>query len=309
VSECERFESMIRQHVAGDVDDTALPALQAHARACESCRQLLELHGELTGLRSRMPEPDELRLDRIQQSVLRELAVPRSAARSRWWLTAAAAAGLFVGGLVAGRLASGGAADRGEDGGEEPRLMAALTAEAAANRGLAAVDDSRFTYSNVTFRRVDGGRVALGFDVTTHLAVVEPERSALVREVLAQSLLDPSNVGARLKAMSLAAGALDPKLRDAIILALRHDDSLAVRLEALSILSRQIADGEVQSAVLATLRDDEAVQMRLLALECLAGQRVDHGRIREAIRGGEQRSGDEALMVRLSEYEKRPTGL
>jgi len=52
------------------------------------------------------------------------------------------------------------------------------------------------------------------------------------------------------------------------------------------------------------LRDDPAVQVRLLALESLASHRVDHARIRDAIRGGE-RTGDAALMVRLADYEKK----
>ena len=105
------------------------------------------------------------------------------------------------------------------------------------------------------------------------------------------------------QAMSLAAGGIDPKLEDAILFALRNDDSLAVRLEALGVLSARLEDDEVQSAVMSALRDDPAVQVRLLALRSLVEHRVDHDRLRDAIREREH-PGAEALMVRLAEYEK-----
>jgi hypothetical protein len=184
-------------------------------------------------------------------------------------------------------------------------LIDALHAEAAANRGLTDVEDSPFNYSNVSFRRVPGDRVALDFDVTTHLASVEPRRSPLVRDVLAQSLLNPSSVGERLKAMSFAAGELEPKLEQAVLFSLRHDESVAVRLAALTVLVSRLDEDDVRSALMAAMRDDPSVQVRLAALESLASRRVDRGRIREAIRERE-RPGDQALMVRLTELERKP---
>jgi hypothetical protein len=214
---------------------------------------------------------------------------------------AAAAVLLFVAGLWTGRVLSGhGAAG---DGGVTSRLVAAIGADAASNRELADVENSRFTYSGVSFRRLDGARVALDFDVTTHVRLVEPVESALVREVLVHALLNPSTTGARLRAMSYAAGAMEPKVREALIFAMHRDESLAVRLKALAILSDLLGEPEVQSAVLATLRDDESVPMRLLALDYLAAHRVDRARIREVIEQG--RPGDEALLVRLASHEER----
>jgi hypothetical protein len=104
--------------------------------------------------------------------------------------------------------------------------------------------------------------------------------------------------------MELSAENLEPKLKEALVLAMRNDQSLAVRLEALSILSPRLTDPDVQTAVLATLRDDESVQMRLLALDALAAHSVDRRRLREAIREKE-RPGDEALMVRLAQFDKK----
>ena len=92
-------------------------------------------------------------------------------------------------------------------------------------------------------------------------------------------------------------------MTEALIFALRRDENLAVRLKALTILSDQLHQPGVESAVLATLREDDSVQMRLLALDYLAAESIDADRIREVIRENE-RPGDEALLVRLADYDE-----
>ena len=330
MSDCVRFEPTIQAYIAGDLHDTELGPLLAHCRNCKDCRQLLELHRDLVGLASRAPEPHGADFDALHARVLGE--VDRQARSSRsdrvesparaipWYLPAgnftravaalAAAVLLFVVGLSTGRVLSergvrpgNGSATNG-NGGVTNRLIKAINADATSNLELADVEDSRFTYSNVSFRRLDGDRVGLDFDVTTHVQLVEPVRSEIVGEILVHSLLNPSTTGARLKAMSYAAGAIEPKVQEALIFAMRRDESLAVRIKALTILSDQLVDPDVERAVLVTLRDDESVQMRLLALDYLAAQSVDGDRIRETIERSE-RPGDEALMVRLAEYENQ----
>jgi hypothetical protein len=75
--------------------------------------------------------------------------------------------------------------------------MDALHAEAASNRGISDVEDSPYTYSNVSYRRLDGDRVALEFRRHDYLSTVESVRAPLAREVVAQSLLNPASVGER----------------------------------------------------------------------------------------------------------------
>ena len=330
MSDCERLESTIQAYVAGDLDDTELGPLLTHCRTCEGCRQLLELHRDLAGLASRAPERNEADFAALHARVLGEVdrqgrtpsnvRVESPARTIPWYLPAggfaqaatalAAAVLLFVVGLSTGRsLSEHGAMPESSsvtngNGGVTNRLIKAINTDATSNRELADVENSRFTYSNASFRRLDGDLVGLDFDVTTHVQLVEPAQSEIVREILVHSLLNPSTTGVRLKAMSYAAGAMEPKVREALIFAMRSDESLAVRMKALTILSDQLVEPEVEAAVLATLRDDDSVQMRLLALDYLAAHRVDGNRIRETIRKSE-RPGDEALMVRLTEYENR----
>jgi hypothetical protein len=292
---------MIERLVASDLSPQDRAALFAHAKECEGCRRLLEIHGDLVAAGAQAPEPDEAELDLVQERVQLELRRRRDRRPLR---AAAIAAGLifpFAAGLILGRALPA------RSGGFPPssRFIDALHAEAASNRGLTDVENSPFNYSNVAFRRVPGDRVALDFDVTMHLASVEPSSSPLVHDVLAQSLLNPSSVGERLKAMSFAAGEVEPKLEQAVLFSLRRDESVAVRLAALTALVSRLDDDDVRSALMDALRDDPSVQVRLAALESLASHRVDHGRIREAIRGRE-RPGDQALMVRLADLERKP---
>jgi hypothetical protein len=308
VSDCERFEPTLTAYVAGEIDETGLGPMLSHCRDCDACRRVLELHRDLSELGARAAEPDEREFGAMRARVLYEAGNRR---RGASWLRPAflplrvaaltAAAGLvFVLGIATDRLRQDGVAPVSGHGTTQ-RLLTAMNADAASNRTLMDVEDSRFTYSNVAFRRLEQDRVALDFDVTTHVRLVEPERSELVQDVLVQALLNPTSTGARLKAISYAAEAMEPKIKDALIFAMRRDENLAVRLGALEILKEASPDEEIEAALLQTLREDPAVQMRLEALDCLAGRQVDPGLLRRVVEE-KPSEADAALLVRLASY-------
>jgi hypothetical protein len=252
----------------------------------------------------------------MRTGVLRRARVGRSVgpsaagrpATTGAWLTlrpataAAAAVLLLVTGFSAARLRLVDATH----GRPDELLLHEIASDAATNRSLVDVEDSPFIYSDVTLRMLPGDRVSLDFDVTRHVSTVETASSPLLQDVLAQALLNPSHAGSRLKAIELAAGTMSPKVRDALVFALHHDDNLAVRLKALKILREQPgADPLIESAMLTTLCRDESVQMRLEALDFLATRRLDPGAIRRAIDVDKTDDpASAALMVRLSEYER-----
>ena len=314
MNECTRFEAALEAHIAGETGLAQARELRAHSERCESCRDPLALHRELEELGEATAEPAEAAFSAMAERVLAQVGgasrvlLPRAAYRPRAWagraaIALAASVLFFVAGLFSGRALPGrGNGDAGV--GVGPRLVAAMGAEAASNHDLADVENSRFTYSNVSLRSAGEGRVGLDFDVTTHVRLVEPVGSELAREVIVQAILDRSSTGARLRALSYAGTSLEPKVREALILSLRSDPSLAVRLKALELLSDHLAQPDVEAAVLATLRDDDSVQMRLLALDSLAAHRVDLDRIRDVIREGEHPS-DNALLVRLAKVPGR----
>jgi hypothetical protein len=312
MSDCEHFHSCL---LPEELSDSQLQELREHCRECQTCRELYELHEELAVWGDEVRSAELEDLEALRPEVLAKVSrqagsSPRVAAghsiRGPWFrgISAASAAAaslvVFVAGLAVGRSGVETPAQDAVDG-IPAGLARAIHADAAANQSLPDVADSRFTYSNVSFRTLDQGRVALDFDVTTHVQLVESAESAVVRDVLVHALLDPSSTGARLKAMSYAGGRMESKVKDALIFTLHQDPSLAVRLKALTILADHLDDGDVEAAVLGALQDDESVQMRLLALDYLAAHDHDRSRIREVIEEN-QRPGAEALKVRLAEY-------
>jgi hypothetical protein len=311
-----RFETTIEGYVSGRLDETDLGPVLAHCRECRDCRGLLELHRDLAALAVDRAEPDETEFESMRGRVLAQVSRDAGGERPvssgggfavRGWHVAAGLAAallLFVTGLSVGRgLASWPFAAEATHGNGRltSRLVRAIDEEAASNRVLSDVEDSRFTYSNVAFRRVGADRLAVDFDVTTHVALEEPIDSELVRELAVQALLNPSSVGSRLKALRYASDAMEPKVIEALIFAMRRDENLAVRLQALTVLSDHLALPEVEDAVVERLRADGSVQMRLLALDTLAGHRVAPERIRELIENGEG-PGNAALEIRLANW-------
>jgi len=303
-NDCKRFQEIIEAIVAGEPAAGGSENLARHCRTCPDCVQALEAHQNLSEIGRRLEEVASEDLEVLRSRVLTEIARPRR----RGWLAALftpfamqpAVAALFVVVIFVTGVAAAWIQIEGGDGIEQ-RLVTEITTEAASNRSLIDVEDSRYTYSNVTFRRLDDQRVTLDFDVTTHVNVVEPVESELVKEVLVHSLLNPSNTGSRLKAISYASNVMEPKVRDSVIFAMHHDENLAVRLKALSSLAGQPADPAVESAVTTTLLEDESFQIRLQALDYLATHTANPDSIRQAIEQTDD-AINAALMVRLADY-------
>jgi hypothetical protein len=130
---------------------------------------------------------------------------------------------------------------------------------------------------------VAGDRVDLSFDVCRHVNMVTPANSPVAKEILLHAILSPAPMGSRMKAMELAPASMDLKLEEAIVFTMHNDPDLAVRLEAMSILTRVPYNNSVQEALMTTLREDESVQMRLLALERLAEKQVTMEILKKAI--------------------------
>ncbi len=315
MKDCSRFQNRMEAYLAEQLAPEDREILQAHFSACSDCRQIAELHQELTLSGPAMAPAAQQDLDALRNSVLLQITPNRrrQASGSAWtpdWFVAwlrrpvpVLAMGVLL--LLAGAGLGQAWAPSGPPGLEKQDLVREISDMAAAHRRLADVEDSKFIYSNVSFRKLDRNRVALNFDVSTHVDIVEPVDSPLVQEVLVQSLLhpDPANLGSRLKAISYAEIVMDSKVLEALILAMHEDTNLAVRLKALSILSLQPPASQVEAAFLKALRRDESVQMRLLALDYLANQGVDFGLIRRTIEEAGKVSNP-ALLLQAASYEQ-----
>lgn len=295
MSDCREFESLIDRAHAGEIDAAGSERLLAHLDTCAECSALFGLVGRLAA-EAEVPEPSEHELARLRAAVLAEIAAatpggaraarraaPRLAVHPGW--AAAAALVLVAGGAFAG----GFAVTRGPLAarlGEEP-LAARVRLAANRQSGLAASERSAYRYADVRIEPAPGNRVRLDFEVARHLDLELPLDEPLVADVLAQALAGAAGVGDRLRAVELAAGSPDPRLRGALIDAMRRDGNLGVRLAAQQTLASRPGDEATAAAMLELLGDDESMQMRLGAIDYLRREGVGLDRMLAAIRRGE----------------------
>ena len=121
------------------------------------------------------------------------------------------------------------------------------------------------------------------------------------KEMVAQSLVNPSPLGTRLQAIGYAARHSDPKIKQALIFSMLNDSTLAVRLKAMNILKDSEPDEENQAAMVAVLAGEESVQMRLLAMDYLVASEADAGRM-DRVLDELRRVDDRAVLARAARY-------
>ena len=205
MDECTPFFSRMVDLRNRRLSDHEQEELFAHLAHCDSCRELLEFHEDMTAAAGDFVETSEDALEAVRRRVIdtiggdpirhrEEVVVPMRPFWRRPQLLAAAASMLvLLTGFVAGRVI-----DRGTKY-ETDLFIAALENRAARNTRFQDVEDSPTLISNVAVRPLGGGRVALAFDVAQHLEVQRNNDDPLVNEVLVHAMLDQSSLGSRLK--------------------------------------------------------------------------------------------------------------
>jgi hypothetical protein len=307
MKECKDYREMIQSYIAGEISPSDLDSLYHHCRTCPDCGQLWEVHSNLAAAGEELPDPPEDGLMAMRTNVLAEISRDErarderaGAGRTRWWDLGALlrarpvaalpmAAALVVVSIFAGRWS----ASTPETG--DSVILREISQQASRQAGLIDYWDTPLSYSNVDARPVEGGNLDLSFNVSRHVRFVTPMDSPVAREVLMHAILEPAAVGARMKAIALAPKVMDPNIREALIFTMHNDPNLAVRMEAMSVMSKSPYDTVIQKAFLATLREDQEVQMRLQALEYLAEKQVNMNTIRRTIEEPELESDTAVL--------------
>lgn len=309
---CEDYDALIEGLLADELADHERDRLLGHAQTCAGCREFVDLHHGLLATGAEVELPTEGEFAVARQTVLariREAGVSRPGLLERLrvrfprpvpaWATAALMLVLLAGGWMIGRATVEPAAVTVIEG---PLLD--LYQQAENHKSLADVEESPYVYTNVELGQESGGKLTLSFDVTRHMELTRSKDDSLVREILVQSLLNPSPVGTRLQAVAHTEGMIDPKVKQALMVTALNDPNQAVRLRALEILGQASDDEEVQSVLLAVLRGEESVQMRLRAMDYLGDSNVNPQRFSDAL---DELDGtrDQALFVRAARYETR----
>jgi hypothetical protein len=323
---CRAYDDSIERMLAEEIGNAERDRLLAHAQTCAACAEFVDLHYQLRDPALAQELPTDAEFAMARRSVLGRIRAQQTTGEPRalhgllGFLTtlagqpayAAGLAALLVVALALGVLIGRTSGPRVLDFDSPIRVVAdpmltQISDVAASNRDLTDVENSPFVYSNVRFREMGGDDLAMSFDVTRHVEVARKKDDPLVKEVVAQALLNPSQVGTRLQAMNYAGKVLDSKVRQALIFSLLNDPTLAVRLHAMNILIKSDPDEELQMAMMAVLTSEESVQMRLLAMDYVAESGLSEERFGDVLDRIERR-GDQPLLIRAAKYDPTRMG-
>jgi hypothetical protein len=228
----------------------------------------------------------------MRGNVLRQINNPASPGhenivpfRRRGWLpiVAALAAAVFLGFLAGGYFI-------------KPDLVEEIQRLAVEDR------DTSIRFSDVSFTPTRDGKVAASFNVSTYMETVGHKDDPLLKELMVQSLLASDTMNTRLEAIKLTEDVMDPRIREALVISLKEDESLAVRLKAMSRLADEITQPEVHDAFVWVLRNGKEVPLRLQAIDYLSGQKTDPEQLQALLEELQEENGSAIpLLIRAQD--------
>lgn len=285
----QKIKKLLEKLQSGEIDQEGMKKLEEYVRKYPQYAEFIKTHELLVKGELSVPEPEPEQFSRMRANVMREIRNANEVKPGRIQILmekiriyamkpemAVAALTLIIG-IFLGRALPPDQASLASD------LMKQINVLASENTRLEDVRKSPYTYSNVSFREVDGGNISLSFDVTTHLDMVSEKEDPLVRDIIAQSIINPSNVGAELKAISYTKGVVDRKLKEALVYSMLYAPIMAVRLKAMTSLSDYENDSFIQDAFLKVLGDEESVKMRLLAIDYLTKSQLSSDTLQKVL--------------------------
>jgi hypothetical protein len=286
---CRLYDELFQKFINGEIDAEEEKKYDGHLKECPSCREQLEIHQSLADPVFNLPFPEPEEFSKMRRTVLQHIRVINLKQKKQYFLglfdilfhqrarsiyAVVAFIMVFLLGFYANLLIQ---PELDSD------LVNTINYTAAKNTALQEVENSPYVFSDVQFQKVDEVNIALSFTVSAHLDLIRPKQDPLVKEVLAQTLLNPESVGTRLKSISFATGMMDTKIKESLVFALHHDPSRAVRIKAMASLMDYPEDEEIQDAFLALLKNEASVNLRLLAIDYLTQGNIQQSVLRGAL--------------------------
>ena len=234
--------------------------LQQHLETCDRCRKdLNELRALMEALDDADTVPDGL-LEEARSDLRRGLGLHAPSAgpgwgRLSWWSLPAAVAASLVAGLGLG-------------------YAAFATAPTGPARVAELLEGPDVGMVSVEFLDPDAsdGQVQMRVRASRDLRVEGSVQSPEVLGVLRQTLMNSTNMGRRLQAVSmLQSGGSQPStaIQNVLIEALKNDSSAAVRRRALGVLQGLPPTAAMQEALLSVLLNDPNPGMRVAAISMI----------------------------------------
>jgi len=292
MSGCRTYRRLLKKYLGQDITMAEKNKLFNHSRNCSECRALIDLDEQFSEQNLVFSQPSDEEFTSMRQSVLRNVRQKQyQGSNSRLksqilWLQEilfrpavayAVALVLFFAGLSINIFEDQAAFENGRS------LIRQISYSAGQNSNISDMLNSPYSFSNVEMHPVNQNEVALSFNVSTHLNVVKEKNDPLVKEVLAQSLLNAQPLGKRLKSISYSEEVMDPKIKEALIFTALNDAVPAVRLKALHGLVKYQDDASIKEAMLTILKKEETMQMRLMAIDYLTLNNIDPERLSEEV--------------------------
>ena len=299
------IKKLIEKLQAGVLDQAGREQLNRYLEQHPDYKDLYQIHELLRKSSVPFPDADTEQLSRMRAEVLRIIRQKEEKVPGRWQLfiekirdygtrpeMAIAALTLIIGFFLGRALPPDT---------NTSDIMKKITVLAKENKKLEDIKKSPYLFSNVSMKEVGIDHISLSFDVTTHLDMVGKKDDPLVRDVLAQYLLNPTNVGSELKTIANTEGIVDRKIKEALIFSMNHAPVLAVRLKAMQRLYEYKNDPQTQEAFLKVLGEEESVKMRLLAIDYLTTSQFPAEAVQKALSESEIAKSP-AVLIKAKKY-------
>jgi len=308
MKKCEKYTDIIEKLISGEITSGESELLNEHIKNCNDCVQLVNMHNELVQLDSALEQPDAEDLNLMRHEVLRSLRSEQDNALHVKWAKfinylqsflrrpelAFAAVALIIG-IFLGRALPP------DENGIAGGIVKQISKIANQNIRLSDTQNSEYQFSNVSMEQLEDETIELSFDVSTHLDLVRHKNDPLVKEVIAQTLMNPENVGTGLRAVTYSESILDDKIKNALIFTVQNAPLLSVRLKAMDGLLKYKNDPLITEAFVDLLQKEQSMKMNLMAVDYLTESNVNKDTLKSVLSEIDPKRST-AIFVRAKKY-------
>ncbi|MFH0990478.1 MAG: HEAT repeat domain-containing protein [bacterium] len=273
------YKNLLYLHCWDEADDDQKGILKKHLLTCKECRiELSEIDGmkHILQDQSSIEVTDDmlaearrelrvaLRLEKNKRRSFQELLEYLSIFFERPIPIAIGGVSLVLTGLLVGYFAF-----QPSEPGSDFRLTGITQANTPES------EEPQITNFRLTTQDQFSGQVEIEFDLITPVKMRGTADDPAIQKVLAQTLLDEQNPGARLRTVTALASQmektkrLDTETKSALIFSLKADPNDGVRKEALRTLLQFPMDKEIKQALTYVLQKDINPAMRIEAINSL----------------------------------------
>lgn len=304
-----RIKILLDKLIAGSLTEQEYHELRELVKDSPENMQILEMHEKLSDTEPKISIPDSIAFEKMRSAVKEKLLYAElhgvnmnpddlfSRIKSLIFRPEMAIAAItLILGFFLGRLSPADSENQ-----LSTRLVKYISNFSGENTRFVDSKNSPYQYSNITMKELPGKNIEMSFDVTTHLEMVRSMDDPVVREIIAQSLLNSSNPGTELKAIAYSENIRDKKVKEALIFAMLNAPVQAVRQNAMNNLVKYDIDEDIIDAFGRVLSEEKSVKMRLTALDYFEQKNVESPRISSVLSGTDLKSNP-AVWLKAQKY-------